>query len=251
MTDDDNDNEPLVPPPGYSKIIIAAGVTMVILTIITIGAYQYAKKRSGVVVLPGGITYLGPSIAPTSPPAPPAPSKFTAAANVEWKDFKGKTRPFTFSYPSTLTLVTYPNDVTESVSFSWNNIPAQSNIMFRINDINATEPKMVPYIDKPKIEYVKNWWTQYTGGLKGVSSVTEFTNSKGMKGYKAKYLNHANQTPNDDIFFEVPGRTDLMIRFGNGQLDATVFDRIIDTFYWGKSPAKPTTEPKPTSSQGP
>jgi hypothetical protein len=239
--------EPLVPAENYSKVIVIALIAVGILTAITIGAYQYAKKRSGVVVLPGGTTYLGPSTAPTQPPQPQNPGKFTADETVEWVEFKGKNQPFSFSYPKTLQLTTFPNDITESIGIGWNNVPPQNNIFFRISDINKVEPNMAKYINQPKIEYVKHWWEQYTGGLKGVKTVTAFTNSKGMVGYKAKYLNHADQTPNDDVFFEVPGRKDLMVRFGNGVLDGAVFDKIIDSFFWGTavkpSTAQPTTTP--------
>jgi len=141
--------------------------------------------------------------------------------------------PYTFTYPSTLTLVVFPNDITDSVGISWNNNSPQANILFRVSDINKVEPAMVKYIGKSK-EYAQNWWTQYSGGLKGVKSLVEFTNSKGMKGYRVRFLNHSDQAPNEDIFFEVPNRPDLMIRFGNGILDQAVFDRIIDTFSWGK-----------------
>jgi hypothetical protein len=246
MAMSEEENDILIPPANYSKIVIIAIVTVIALTLITVGAYQMAKKRSPVVVLPGGITYLGPSIGPTSPPAPPVASKFTAPENTPWNIYKGKKQPFSFSYPNTLKLVSFPDDITESVAFSFNNIPPQNNIMFRLSIIREIEPKMVEYINKPKIEYVKNWWTQYTGGLKGVASVVEFTNSRGMKGYKAKYKNHADQTPNDDVFFEVPGHADYMVRFGNGQLDSEIFNKIVDTFYWGKivEPSRTPTETK-------
>jgi hypothetical protein len=244
----DETNEPLVPGENYSRFAVIAVITVVILTAVTVGAYQFARKRSGTTVLPGGTTYLGPSESPTPVPVQPGQGKFTAGADVQWLEYKGKSYPFVFSYPKTLQIVTFQNDPTESVGISWNNIPPQNNIMFRINDIRLTEPTMLEFIEKPKIEYVKNWWKQYTGGLKGVATVSQFTNSRGMVGYKAKYINQANQTPNDDVFFEVPGRKDLMIRFGNGSLDAMVFDKVIDSFFWGKSqsaPAEPTVETTP------
>jgi hypothetical protein len=242
MAMSEEENEIPAIPGNYSKIAIIAVVTVIILTLITVGAYQMAKKRAPVIVLPGGVTYLGPTATPAPVPTAPVQSKFTAADDVAWNTYKGKKQPFTFSYPSTLKLVTFPDDVTESVAFSFNNINPGSNIMFRLSIIKQIEPKMAEYIDKPKIEYVKNWWTQYPGGLKGVGSITEFTNSRGMKGYKAKYKNHADQTPNDDVFFEIPGHNDYMVRFGNGLLDTGIFNRIVDSFYWGKA-ASPTVKP--------
>lgn len=220
----------------YKKIGIIVGIAVIILSAITIVAYTTAKGRANVTVLPGGQTYLGPGRemvkSPTAPPVQPVQTgKFQAADDVKWEDQKGKTFPFTFSHPTTLTLTTFINDVTDSVGISWGNLSPQQNILFRISDINKIEPSMVKYIGKPK-EYAQNWWTQYTGGLKGVKTLVEFTNSKGMKGYRVRFINQADQTPNEDVFFEVPGRTDLMVRFGNGVLEQTVFDRIIDTFNW-------------------
>lgn len=229
---------------NYVKIGVITLIAIVILTVITIGAYSYAKKRSGTTVLPGGTTYLGPPKTEETAPVTQTPptQKFTAESTVNWIDFKGKINPFTFSYPETLKLVAFPNDPTESIGYAWANNPPQNNILFRINDLNKTEPTMAQYIGRPKKEYVTNWWKQYTGGLKGVKSVTEFTNSQGMKGYKAKFINLGDQTPNDDIFFEIPGRNDLMVRFGNGWLDTVVFDKIVDTFVWtGKSAAAEPT----------
>src|SRR4030042_512894 len=97
-----------------------------------------------------------------------------------------------------------------------------------------------------KKTYVENWWKQFSG-LKGVQTVTEFVNAKGMKGYKAKYINYADQTPNDDVFFEVPGRADLVIRMANGIVDPAVFDRMVDSVSW--TPVSPTYAPTaaPTS----
>ncbi len=240
-------DEQLLPPENYTKVILIAIGAVAVLSAITIGAYQYAKKRSGVVVLPGGTTYLGPSDTPVQPPPETEPAKPVIDENTKWIEHKGIDHPFTFLYPESIELVTFPKDITESAGFGWGNIQPQSNLLFRIIDINASEPAMVKYINQPKIEYVKHWWEQYTGGLKGVESVTPFTNSRGMKGYRAKYLNHSDQTPNDDIFFEVPGRRDLMVRFGNGPLEKTVFDKIIDSFSWGKT-AQPTTISSPIPS---
>ncbi|OGG04250.1 hypothetical protein A2Z33_03820 [Candidatus Gottesmanbacteria bacterium RBG_16_52_11] len=228
---------------NYVRIGVIALAAVVVLTVITVGAYSYAKKRSGTTVLPGGTTYLGPSEAPQQPPPAQAPQKFTVSESTAWKNYSGSVFPFTFSYPETLEIVAFPKDPSESLGYAWAGNPPQNNIIFRVNNLNTTEPEMAAYISKPKREYVSNWWKQYSGGLKGVKSVEEFTNSKGMRGYKAKFINTADQTPNDDVFFEIPGRPDLMVRFGNGWLDSAVFDRIVDTFSWTGAAAAPTSPP--------
>jgi len=220
----------------YKKIGMIVGIAVVILSGITIAAYSIAKGRSNVTVLPGGQTYLGPGReivkSPTAAPVKPEnPVKFTASEVVTWGEHKGKVFPFTFTYPANLTMTTFSGDITDSVGIAWGSYTPQANILFRVSDINKVEPNMVKYIGKPK-EYANNWWTQYTGGLKGVKSLVEFTNSKGMKGYRVRFINQSDQTPNEDVFFVVPNRPDLMVRFGNGVLDQTVFDRILDSFSW-------------------
>jgi len=242
MIDDNTiDDEPQLQISGESlKKIGLIGGTVIALIVITFFAFQIAKKRSGTVVLPGGTTYLGPSETPAAPPVQVQPQKYTADANVEWIDFKGKVYPFTFTYPKTLTLTLFPDDPSDTVGISWNNLTPQNNIIFRVADLKKTEPQMEAYISKPKKEYANNWWKQFSG-LKGVRSLIEFSNSKGMKGYRVKFLNHADQSPNDDIFFEVPGRRDLMVRFANGMVDSQIFDKIVDSFYWPQTKATPTS----------
>ena len=61
----------------------------------------------------------------------------------------------------------------------------------------------------------------------------EFTNSNGIRGYRAKYLNSANQAPNDDVFFEVP-EPHFIIHVASGVLDAAVFDKLIDSVAWNR-----------------
>lgn len=227
---------PEIDPGSYTKVGIAVVVAVIVLILITVGAYSFAKRKSGTVVLPGGTTYLGPPKTDTpTTKAPPGqmPSKFTAGANVPWNQFKSKVYGYTFNYPSTLSLITFPNDNTDAAAFSWGNIPPQNNIMARVADLNKTEVQMSAYINRPKLEYAKNWYKQFSG-LKGVKSVEPFTNSKGMKGYKTKFINLSNETPNDDIFFEIPGRPELMVRFGNGYLETEIFNKIVDSFSWPK-----------------
>jgi hypothetical protein len=235
-TDNDIPIEALQVMTDYKKIGMIVGIAVVILSGITIAAYSIAKGRSNVTVLPGGQTYLGPGReivkSPTNAPVQTAqPEKFTASDVAQWEEHKGKVYPFTFTYPANLTMTTFTGDITDSVGIAWGSYTPQANILFRVSDINKVEPSMAKYIGKPE-EYAKNWWTQYTGGLKGVKSLVAFTNSKGMKGYRVRFINQSDQTPNEDVFFEVPGRQDLMVRFGNGILDQTVFDRIIDSFNW-------------------
>jgi hypothetical protein len=233
MTDDD-EQLTAEETQNYIKIGIIATVAVLILTGITVYAYRYAKKRSSTVVLPGGTTYLGPGQDQQTPAPPVVPQSFTIDSTTAWKEYSGKVYPYSFSYPETLTLVVFPSDKTDSVAISFNNIPAQQNLMLRVSDIADLEPDLKEYIAKPKKEYVNNWWKQYSG-LKGVKNIEEFVNTRGMKGYKALYLTQSNETPNMDVFFEVPGKPGIMVWLSRSVLDQSVFDRIIDTFFWDKS----------------
>jgi len=140
--------------------------------------------------------------------------RFTANENTEWKTFNGKYYPFSFSYPSTLPLVVFINDTKDTVAISFGNIPPQQNILLNLEFLDQHDPK---YLKKPKIEYVKDWY-KFFSGLKGVAKVEAFTNTSGLKGYKAYYINYANSTPNVDVFFEVPNSPHLMIHMANGIL---------------------------------
>jgi hypothetical protein len=230
------------PKTNIVKLGVLAIAAIALVTVGTLVAVQYSKKRSGTIVLPGGVTYLGPS--PTAVPAQTdtvAPAAlFTADANTEWTTFKGHKYPYSFSYPKTLTIVVFPNDVLDAAAIAFSNIPAQQNILANVDDISKND-KMKQYAGtQSKDKYVENWWKQF-GGLKGVSSIKAFVNTKGLHGYRTKFINTAGQTPNEDVFFEVPAHPELVIRLANGILDKPIFDRIIDTVGW----TEPTKTPSP------
>lgn len=211
------------------KIAIYAVLLAVLLGGAIYIAYRYSQKQSGNIVLPGGVTYLGPSPEGESENKPPtAPIRFTAPADVEWNIFGGTVYSYTFSFPKTLPLVVFPSDLTDSVAIAWGNIPPQQNILLNVELIDKRDST---YVNKPKIEYVRNWY-KYFSGLKGVAKVEPFTNTNGLKGYRASYINTADQSPNVDVFFEIPGQPTIMIHLANGILDPEIFNRIVDSLRW-------------------
>lgn len=215
-------------PKEYVKvggIILAA---LVILIVITVGAYAYAKKRTGTTILPGGSTYLGPTVSP----APQVVSSvISVPIDAPAQIWKGQKYPYSFSYPTGLSLGFFPGDPFDAVTVFWGNTNPSENIFIRVEDLNViAEGKN--FISKSKKEYANMWWKQYN--WKGVSEIIEFTNTKGLKGYRAKYVDTAGQTPFDNVFFEVPGRRDLVVWIGGAKLDKPLFDRIVDTFGWGE-----------------
>jgi len=224
--------------------IIAAGISIVILSLIIL---QHNLAFKGTVVIPAGGTYLGPSEtaapAPTSPPAQPqqpttntqqpttgTAGKFTVPQNAAWVAVYGNKYPYVFRAPKTLNLVTLPNDQFDIYAISWNNAPPDQNVLIGVDNLNRTD-NLKQYINVSKRTYVENWWKQF--GLTGVSSITEFTNSNNLKGYRAKYKTASGLSPNDDVFFETPDPT-LVIHMASGVLDVSVFNLIIDTVAWKK-----------------
>lgn len=218
----------------FTKLAIATIVGVIILGGSVYAAYRYSQRQRGDIVLPGGVTYLGPTTIPNVTSPPTAPLRFTAASDVNWKTQSGNLYPYSFSYPETLPLVVFPGDTTDSIAIAWGNISPQQNILLNMEFIDQRDPKLVA---QPKIEYVKNWY-KFFSGLKGVSKVEPFTNTNGLKGYKASYINYADASPNIDVFFEIPANNTTLIHLANGILDPNIFDRIIDSLKW--NPVTPT-----------
>lgn len=213
------------------KIAVFASFGILLISGTIYVSFLYSKKQSNDIILPGGVTYLGPSEKKnelSSQPSTPTPVRFTALSTENWKSLGGKIYPYSFSYPSSLPLVVFPDDTTDSVAIAWNNIPPQINILLNMEFINKRDPKS---LQQSKIEYVKNWY-RFFSGLKGLSKIDQFTNMNGLKGYKAVYINTLNQTPNVDVFFEVPKNPDKLIHLANGVLDPGLFDRMVDSVRW-------------------
>ncbi|OGG21611.1 hypothetical protein A3B48_04860 [Candidatus Gottesmanbacteria bacterium RIFCSPLOWO2_01_FULL_40_10] len=220
---------------NITKLALITVGAVLILAVAVYAAYSYSRTNQGGIVLPGGVTYLGST--PTPPVKPTAvPLKFTADSTVPYKQQWGVTHPFSFSFPETLPLVVFTNDPTDSVGIAWGDKIPQENILLNIELIADREQVM---INKPKKDFVENWWRYFTG-LKGVTSVAPFTNINGLKGYKAQYINASDESPNIDVFFEIPGRQDIMIHLANGILDQTIFDRIIDSIKWNSPTPSPS-----------
>jgi len=203
-------------------------------------SYHLSNTNKGSIAIPAGKTYLGPPANNPSWVNFSQPEKteekeaeqtvFTADAKTKWIIWEGKTYAYRFSYPETLPLSGFPNDPNDSVGISWNGKKPAENILINVIDLSKNTT-FVPYAKKPKKEFVSNWWKQFSG-LTGVSPIAEFTNKKGLKGYKARFINTEGETPNLDVFFEVPNDPTRMIRIANGILDETVFDTIVESVEW-------------------
>lgn len=223
----------------FKKILPVAIIIIIALTSISILAFLSAKNRTPTIVLPGGVTYLGPSSTPSTTnnqpfdsaqgKQPTTSSTIPIPADTKWYTQTGKKYPYSFLYPSTLSLGVFPNDPYDAVGIFWNNQDASANLLLRVEDLSQIKDGK-EYIAKSKKDYANIWWKQY--GYKGVASIEEVTNGNGLTGYRAKYLNEKDETPYDNVFFEVPNRPELVIWIASSLLSQSVFDRIVDSLSW-------------------
>ncbi len=200
---------------SYKKAAAVAVVITVIGIVLVIINYRQISGRQGTIVIPAGNTYLGPT--PTQAPG-------TAA----WQTVKGHIYPYTLSVPGTITLTTFPNDPYDMYALGGND--PSSNVLIGVDDLSKNADRNA-YINQPKTVYINQWWKQFSV-LTGVKRIDPFTNSKGLKGYKVKFLATGGESPSLDIFFEVAAAPQYVIHLSNGQLDAAVFDRIVDSVGW-------------------
>lgn len=239
MVPDDKTPSTLDEQPDFKKILLATAAGIFILGGITYVGYKYSQKKS-TITLPGGVTYLGPT--PQGESQPTAPLQFAVDPTTSWLTMTGKSHGFTFSYPSTLPLVVYSGDTTDTISIGWGNIPPQQNIIINVSDVSDLDPKYIPL---PREQYVKDWWKQYSG-LKGLKSITPFTNPQNIKGFRARYFDWSDNAPIDNVFYPLPNNSHYVIHLANGVLEPSVFDRIVNSIVFVTPTQAPTLAPKPT-----
>jgi hypothetical protein len=215
------------------QFILPAIIISSVLFVGVFFSYVTARQKTGTVVLPGGVTYLGPT--PTSTQkaekTPQADGKIYIPADATWKSRTGAIFPYSFMYPETLSLGVFPNDPYDAVTVFYNNTDANANIFFRVE--NLTTLKKQQYIGKP-MEYASTWWQDYS--WEGVEKVSAFTNSSGLKGYRATYRDSQGNTPYDHIFLEVPGKNHLIIWMSGRLFAPDVFDRMANSVSWSTTP---------------
>lgn len=229
-----SDETPEEPTIDLTRSLPAIGGVFLVLTAIVFLAYLYSKPRPGALVLPGGITYLGPS------PSIQAQNshvktqneqlRFTVGADEIWATIKSKKYGYTFSIPETLTLESFLTDEFDAYAITWNNVPKEANVLIGVENL-ATDEKKMAYVQKSKKEYIELFWAkQYN--LTGVKTLDPFNNKKGLNGYKVKFQTNDGISPFDDIFFEVPKKPNLVIHLSNAILDPGVFDKIVESVEW-------------------
>lgn len=222
----------------HPRVFVFSVIIGVLLLFLVVGAFFSAKNRTGTIVLPGGITYLGPT--PTKKIEKSKQiieGKIPIPADTKWAEKKGAIFPYSFSYPESLSLGIFPNDPHDAVTIFYDGTDSNANIFFRVE--NLTTLKKTQYVGKTE-EYANHWWKDY--GWKGVTSVSEFTNDNGLKGYRAAYINDQNKTPYDHVFFEIPAspnanqggpdRNDLIIWLSGKLFSKEDFDKLVESVDW-------------------
>lgn len=190
---------------------IAISTSLIALVIL-----QHNLSFKGTIVLPAGGTYLGPSSTPPSTPK-----------SVTGTEIRGQKYPYSFSVPESIKLVSLASDTFDIYALVIGTQSPDQNVLIGVDDLNRSQD-LKQYMKGSKRAYVENWWKQFSG-LKGVTSITEFKNSKGLAGYKAQYI----QGSGEDIFFETPDPR-YVIHLANGPLEKAVFDKIVDSVSWEK-----------------
>lgn len=227
--------------PEIKKVVLGIGIGLLVIGGIIYAGYAYSQKQGLKLTLPGGSTYTGnqPNFNTETPPT--APLRFSTSADTPWVNYQGKVYAYTFSYPQTLSLSFFPKDPSDSVAINWGNIIPENNILLNVESIKTKDPQ---YLGNTE-EYARNWWKAFNG-LKGVLSVEKLNTSNGLKGFRAVYINLAGQSPNVDVFLEIPGNQDMVIHLANGVLDPAIFNRIVDSVKY--NPVT-TATPTPTATE--
>ncbi len=220
-------------PKELQKTILVAAIAFVILTCATYLSYRHTKSRTPQIILPGGVSYLGPSPSSQSSSgqkqSKTISDKIPIPDSVAWTTWKGQRYQYSFSYPSSLSLGLFPNDPFDAVTIFWGDTNPQENLLLRIEDLNSI-PDMKDYINKPKRQYVEQWWKQYD--YTGVASIKEITTKSGLKGFRARYTKSTGNSTFDNVFIPIPNKPNLILWTTGKFLQQSVFDRIVESITW-------------------
>lgn len=236
--------------PDFTKIIVGLVIAVVILGGIVYASYSMTQKKSKGQTFPAGFQQptsntpganQGTTIASVNCSiTEPNPEniwayylkcdKYKTKADTKWKSYQNQEMGFEISIPADLDTMEYPN----GLGINYKQIEASGDLLF---SADLASSRSGEFKDQKGDVYVKNYWRQYSG-LTSLKSYEAFTNQFNIKGHKATYLNIANESPNNEVFFEYPLKSGDYIHFASGVLDQTVFDKIIDSFKWENTAAK-------------
>lgn len=217
-----------------SDITIFLWTIGVVLLLAGIGWYlvqMHAKQ--GTIVLPGGITYLGPSPSPSPLPTPQRTNSLSVDPNTPWGIHRGKTLPFSFSYPTSLSLGVFPNDPYDSVTILSSAKESRKDIFFRVEDLTLLGKEA--YAGNPTA-YAQIWWKDYA--WKGVSSLSQTTTASGLTGVIVYYTPDNNTSPVPHAFLSVPNTPSKIIWVTGRFLPEWVFTKLVHSISWEETGTK-------------
>ncbi|MDO8741636.1 MAG: hypothetical protein Q7J11_00645, partial [Candidatus Roizmanbacteria bacterium] len=206
-------------------------VILVVFIAIVGGVYYWVSaKNKGQQVFPAGINYLSPKGNEAQKPVLLYDFAKLAESS-DWLTYKGKLFPYSFQYPKEFKPVTYP-DKSDAVTFKVNALPPEQSLLLRVETISGRDKNLV---GKPK-EYVSSYW-KFFSGLKGLKTITDVTNDKGLKGYKATYIVKGNNAVTSDFyFFLIEGDSDNLIYMGDifPTEGKALFNRLMNSLEYKK-----------------
>lgn len=233
--------------PDFTKIIVGLVIAVVVLGGLVYASYSFTQKKpAGGQTFPAGFkqptadtpgaqqgTTLASVNCSLNQPNPDSVwayyikcDRFKGSENATWNAYSNKEFGFDISLPTDLSTVEYAN----GLGINYKEIQAANNLLFSVDIASSRSGE---FKDMKGDVYVKNWWRQFSG-LTSLKSYEAFTNQFNVKGHKAQYLNFANESPNEEVFYEFPDKPGDYIHFASGILDKTVYDKIIDSFKWTK-----------------
>ena len=183
---------------------VALGISAVLILLVLL-VNAWTKKRESAIVLPGGVTYLGP------------PPKADPASPDTWKKVSGTIYPYAFEVPETITLVSFPDDPYDIRAIEWPGQQPSDNVLIGVEDD----------VNQPLETYIDTWWKQFA--LTGIDEKVAFTNSQGLKGYNVTFRTASGASPYQDVFL---GEGTIVIHMANKVLPEEVFARIVDSVSW-------------------
>jgi len=210
---------------SLAKMSLVVLVVFVGLVIYVFNTVKNNKK--GQVVFPAGVNYVGPGGQAETQPLYDYTKLLSSS---DWKTYKGKTFAYSFQYPKELLPLVFANDPTDAVTFKMGTIIPEHNLMLVVETIENRDKTLVGKQE----EFVRTYW-KYFGGLKGLSSIKQFTNEQGLTGYKAVYATKTGSFTTERIFFVIPNDPSHMIYLANIFVPGgeVFFDRVVNSFQYG------------------
>lgn len=215
-----------------SNLVFGNFVVLIVFVLLVGGVYYWVSiKNKGQQVFPAGINYFSPKGNEAQKPVLLYDFAKLAKSS-DWVTYNGKLFSYSFQYPKAFTPVTYPGDKNDAVTFKVNALPPEQSLLLRVETISSRDKNLV---GKPK-EFVTNYW-KFFSGLKSLKTITEVTNEKGLKGYKANYIvKGSNAVTSDFYFFVIEGDSDNLLYMGDifPAEGKTLFNRLMNSLEYKK-----------------